>query len=410
MDVTIFRKKELAAPCSLKVPSSKSAAHRAMTAAALADGTSEIISPAAGDDINATAGCLRALGAEIEDLNGRLLVTGPADPCRDVLLDCGESASTLRFLIPLCASSEAPAHFTGKGRLLRRPLEVYRKLFGAKNFSFEGGILTIRGPLAPGLFRLRGDESSQNISGLMFALPLLDGDSVIEIIPPLLSAPYVDLTAEVLKTAGIETLREGLSVRIPGRQKYHPFSYTVPADWSSAAPFAVLGLLTGQAISIENTDSASIQADRAVLSFAERFKATGDLRAIEADISDCPDLGPLLFAAASLAEGTTVIRGINKLRGKESDRALAMKTELEKLGVGVRLAEDEAFVTGRESISGGAVLDGHADHRVVMALSVLACAAEGPVTISGAEAVSKSYPGFFKDLATIPSVFTSIKL
>ncbi len=410
MDVTICRKKEQAAPCSLKVPSSKSAAHRAMTAAALANGTSEIMSPAEGDDINATEGCLRALGAEIEELKDRLLVTGPADPGRDVLLDCGESASTLRFLIPLRASSEAPARFTGRGRLLKRPLEVYRELFGAENFCMEDGILTVRGPLSPGHIKLRGDESSQNISGLMFALPLLDGDSVIEIIPPLLSEPYVDLTAEVLKAAGIETRREGLSISIPARQKYYPFSYTVPADWSSAAPFAVLGLLTGQAISIENTDSASIQADRAVLSFAERFKATGKLRAIEADISDCPDLGPLLFAAASLAEGTTVIRGINKLRGKESDRALAMKTELEKLGVRVRLEEDCAYITGRRSISGGAVLYGHADHRVVMALSVLACAAEGPVTISGAEAVSKSYPGFFKDLATIPSVFTSIKL
>ena len=410
MDVTICRKKEQAAPCSLKVPSSKSVTHRALIAAALADGTSEIISPAEGDDINATEGCLRALGAEIEELKDRLLVTGPADTGRDVLLDCGESASTLRFLIPLCASSEAPARFTGKGRLLRRPLEVYRELFGAENFCMEDDILTVRGHLAPGLFKLRGDESSQNISGLMFALPLLDGDSIIEIIPPLLSEPYVDLTAEVLKDAGIETRREGLSISIPGRQKYHPFSYTVPADWSSAAPFIALGLLTGQDISVENTDSASIQADRAILGFAERFKVSGRLCAIEADISCCPDLGPLLFASASLAEGTTVIRGTAKLHGKESDRALAMKTELEKLGVRVRLEEDCAYITGRRSISGDAVLDGHGDHRVVMALSVLACAAEGLVTISGAEAVTKSFPGFFKDLATIPSVFTSFKL
>ena len=410
MDVTVYRKKELASPCSVRVPSSKSLTHRALIAAALADGTSEIISPAKGDDILATIRCLKALGAKIESSGDRITVTGPMDLFTESLLDCGESASTLRFLIPLCAISGVPARFTGSGRLLKRPLSVYRKIFGPKRFSITDDILTVRGPLLSGRFSVRGDESSQNISGLMFALPLLDGNSVIDIIPPLLSAPYVDMTAEILKAAGIETVRDGLTIRVPGHQRYRPFNYTVPADWSSAAPFTVLSLITGQDITIENADPGALQADAAILGLAERFKASGKLRAAEADISDCPDLGPLLFAAAALAEGTTVIRGTGKLRAKESDRVLAMQTALEKLGVSVRTEEDAAYVTGTEVLRGGVVLDGSSDHRIVMALAVLACAAEEPVTITGAEAVSKSWPDFFSILETIPSVFTSFSV
>ena len=410
MDVTVFRKKEPAPPCSVRVPSSKSLTHRALIAAALADGTSQIFSPARGDDILATIRCLRALGAKTEDLGDRITVTGPMDHTADSVLDCGESASTLRFLIPVCAAGGAPVRFTGSGRLLERPLEVYRGIFGQERFSITGGILTVRGPLPEGRITVRGDESSQNISGLMFALPLLSGDHVIDIIPPLLSSPYVDMTAEVLKAAGIETARDSLMIRVPGGQRYRPFEYTVPPDWSSAAPFIVLSLITGQDITIENADRGSLQADAAILGFAERFSENGEPSAIEADISDCPDLGPLLFAAASLAEGTTVIRGIKKLRTKESDRVLAMKTALEKLGVSVRIEEDAAYVTGSKVLLGGAVLDGFSDHRIVMALAVLACAAEEPVTITGAEAVSKSWPNFFSMLETIPSVITSFSV
>ena len=445
MDVTVF-KNESQSPVSVQLPPSKSVSHRLLIAAALSEGTSRIFGMARNKDTEATARCLRRLGAKIDLQSDPVLVTGPASPSLydGKALDCGESATTLRFLLPLFAQGGRRCIFTGSGRLMERPQDVYEELYGKSGefirlcgseltecFSQSvkdsfTGLITVKGTLSAGHFTVRGDISSQFISGLLFLLPLLDSSSQIDILPPFGSSPYVDLTLEALKTAGIKASlkREGLSqggagispaasIFVPGKQKYTAFEARAEADWSSAAVMAVYSVLSRRPVLLNGACPGSLHADRAILGFAEKLGAGwtpaeggvliepqpgGTVSPLTADLTDCPDLGPILFAAATQADGTSVFRGISRLRLKESDRVQCMQEELSKLGCRMKAGADEVLIDGPVRIEGGCTLDSHNDHRIAMALAVLAACAKKPVTIKGARAVEKSWPEFFEEL------------
>ena len=397
MDVTIFNEKSKTGPFTPLLPADKSLSHRALIAASLAGEGCRLFSIAENDDVKATAKALKTL----ERLRAE---DSPED---GPVIDCGESASTLRFLLPLFAQTGKRVIFTGKGRLEKRPLGVYEELYRIERTA-RG--IEVSGTLKPGRSTVPGSVSSQLISGLLFLLPLLDGDSVIEILPPFESSGYVDMTLQMLELAGISAekytatkhteaacVSEGSSIFIdvPGRQKYRPFEYTVPADWSAAANLAALAFLTGKDIQLRGLDTDSVHPDRAILGLLKNLQNGS----IDADISGCPDLGPLLFAAAAHAEGKSRFTGAARLRLKESDRIAAMQEELTKLGCRMETSrEGTVLVHGSTFIKGGVTLSSHGDHRIAMALSVLACTAENPVTIEGAECVSKSWPDFFEAL------------
>ena len=407
---------------AFEVPSSKSISQRALIASALAGGLSAIHGISRCDDTQVVIDAVRQLGAWVDDSADPVLVRGcfANEPRADESftedipfgpVDCKESAAALRFLIPLFTQTGRRCLFTGKGRLMQRPQSVYEKLYADNGGSFanNGSYIAAEGALKPGRYAIPGNVSSQFISGLLFLLPLLDGDSEIDIDPPLESSPYVDLTLDVLSEAGIKAeLRRNesggkTSILVPGKQVYTPFDITVEADWSSAAPLLAAAMLCGKDAQVKGLSCDSLQADRAILSILRSMRgpedtscgAHGSLKAIEADISDCPDLGPLLFAAATQAEGTSVFRGTGRLRFKESDRIANMEQQLKKLGCSIRSEADAVYVTGRTEITGETAVSGCADHRIVMALAVLALTAKEPVTIEGADAVSKSFPGFF---------------
>ncbi len=400
----------------IRIPGSKSISHRALIAASLAAGNSQIYGLVENKDTEATMRCLRCLGADFEHTaDGSLLVHGTAGilSYNGESADCGESGSTLRFLIPLFGLCEDPVVLKGHGKLMERPQSVYEELFLNQGLLFQkdGDKLMVQGPLRPDTFPVRGNVSSQFISGLLFALPLMEGDSVIHILPPYESRSYVGLTEDVLEGSGIILQEEGNLIRVAGNQLYESRTFQVGGDDSQAAFFAVYALLSGMPVTVLGIPHDSRQGDHVIVSLIEqaggksipidggyRFEP-GDLKPICADLADCPDLGPVLFALASRIDGTSVFTNCARLRIKESDRIAAMKEELTKLGAELTETRDTVTIKGQTSMRGGITLSGHNDHRIVMALSLLGSSAEEPIVIEGAEAVSKSYPEFFRDLS-----------
>ena len=406
---------------SLAVPPSKSAAHRAVLCAALADGVSRIDNIDLSDDIRATLGAVGQLGAQVA-VEGRSVAIrgcggGFATVTRPVF--CNESGSTLRFLIPVFSLTAQKVRFTGAGRLFARPQEIYRALFAKQNIRFEqtADSLTIFGRLCPGVFTLPGDVSSQFISGLLFAAPLLESPSAIQVLPPFESRSYVGMTRDALARFGVETAEapgpEGKTVlTIPAPQPYRPCDMAVEGDYSQAAFPAVLGAIAG-GVTVTGLDAASRQGDRVILDILQRFGAKitpveggyrferSLLRAAPIDLADCPDLGPVLMAMACFASGTTVIANAGRLRLKESDRIAAMQAELAKFGGRVQSSGDTVTIDGCALHAPEQPLDGHNDHRVVMSLAVTALAAGVPAAIRGAQAVAKSWPDFFAALRAL---------
>ena len=398
---------------TVRIPPSKSLSHRALIVSALAEGRSEIIHPADNEDMKATIRCLRQFGAVIREEPDRCIVEGTGMRHRydGSLIDCSESGSTLRFLIPVFAMTGKPCRFTGHGRLMDRPLDVYQDLFEQQSLPFEikDRILHLQGPLSPGEFTVRGDISSQFITGLLLTLPLLSNDSVIHITEPYESRSYAALTEDVLQDAGIVFRDLGLTIEIPGGQKYRSRTYTVDGDDSQAAFFLCLACLTHQQADVLALRHDSHQPDHKIIDIlrtmgAEIIEIDGGYRIIphelhgcRIDLSDCPDLGPVLFALAASAEGTSVFVNAGRLRYKESDRISAMEAELRKLDCDISSDETTVTVHGGKPLH-GTELDGHGDHRVVMSLSVLAASMQEPVSITGCEAADKSYPGFLEDL------------
>ena len=410
MDVVVKRARAVAG--RIAAPPSKSMAHRAVLCAALAKGTSHLHHLAFSKDISATLGAAGRLCARVTTGENDAVVEGlgrflPVD----APVDCCESGSTLRFLIPLASLTGQEVTFTGRGRLMERPQSVYKTLYQQQGLRFEQGAdrLTVEGALTPGEYELAGNVSSQFISGLLFALPLLDGDSTLHLIPPVESRSYIDMTRAVQAAFGVTSRwLDGNTLALPGRQHYHPCDYDVEGDYSQAAFPAVLGAVCG-GVTVTGLSPDTLQGDAVILDILHRcgaqFTREGDtvtfakapLHGVDIDLADCPDLGPVLMVLGLLCEGTTVIRNAERLRLKESDRIAAMEAELRACG-GVLESEG-----GTITVHGCAehlhapegILHGHNDHRVVMSLAVLSAAAGLPLTVDDAEAIQKSWPNFF---------------
>ena len=384
-------------------PPSKSLTHRHVIAAALAAGTSVIRNVAFSEDVEATLRCMEVLGASWESAEDGLRVTGIGGdrrPFGDLpRFDCGESGSTLRFLIPLALAVDQGGIFTGRGRLMERPQQPYFDLFDQRGIShvLEDGVLTVRGSLTPGEYRLRGDVSSQFFTGLLLALPLLEGPSVVISTTRLESASYTAMTMGVLERCGVRVrwspALNGFGVE-PGI--YAPFEETVEADWSQAA-FWYAALALGGNLRLRGLKGQSAQGDAAVVAHYRKLSLTGE---VKIDLSDCPDLLPPLAVMAAVRRGTTHFTHAARLRLKESDRLTTVAQMLKALGGAVSEEEDGLTVYGVSTLPGG-VVDGAGDHRIVMAAAVAAACCQGPVVIQGAEAVKKSYPNFWRDYESL---------
>lgn len=396
---------------SVTVPPSKSMAHRALLCAGLAAGTTQIQGILPSQDMEATCRALTALGASIVRQGSLARVQGvagrPKAPQGPV--DCGESGSTLRFLIPAFALASAPARLTGRGRLPQRPLGPYGAIFHGQGLPFaqdETGV-SFQGPLAPGDYGLPGDVSSQFISGLLFALPLLPGDSHIRIQPPFESRGYVNMTLQVMDAFGVQAaFLDGLTLRVPGNQRFTAPAapFLVEGDDSQAAFFLTLDAILGD-VSVAGLSLRSIQGDRVMGEILARCghvpgQPPRPLAPFVADLGDCPDLGPILMTLGLFCQGESRLLNAGRLRLKESDRGTAMAQELGKLGGQASLAGDEIRIR-QSRLRPGPALSSHGDHRIAMALAVAALGARIPADIQGAEAVEKSYPDFWKDLAAI---------
>lgn len=384
-------------PCTLRgvmdAPPSKSMTHRYLIGAALSGHACTLTGVDYSEDILATIDCLRALGADVIT-EGHSVTVEPKRflKAENPVLHCRESGSTLRFFIPLALCMGRPVILTGSKRLLKRPLEIYEALCKEKGFAFQKNkdAITLQGMLKNGTYTVRGDVSSQFITGLVFALVHSGGDSVIEILPPFESRSYINLTLAALQSFGAEvSFANDYRIEIKA-SRLHGFSGQIEGDYSNAAFPEAFNRL-GSEIKIGNLKAQSLQGDRVYGAYFEQLeKGTPTL-----DISDCPDLGPVLFALAALKNGAT-FTGTDRLKGKESDRSTAMHRELKKLGGGLFFGGNTVTVPKQKLGYMGIPLDGHNDHRIVMALSVILSVTGG--SIQGAEAVKKSYPGFFEDL------------
>lgn len=407
----------------VQAPPSKSLAHRAVICAALAAGESRLGGLKAENlsaDIRATIAAMQKLGADIHFEGDELVIQGgqlSLSGDEEWIIDCGESGSTLRFLIPIVALLGLPVLLEGHGRLPQRPQTVYQQIFAEQGLCFKQtpaqNAWLVCGPLRPGDFHLRGDISSQFISGLLFALPLLEGNSCLHIEPPFESRSYVQLTLAMLQKFGVRAeWQDEYTLHIPGSQCYQPCRAAVEGDFSQLAFFAVLGTIAArpEGLRILGVDTNSAQGDRRIIEIIRQMGGDienlpdgylvrpAKLQAAQIDLADCPDLGPVLAVLAAQAEGESRIYHAGRLRIKESDRIADVEAELKRCGVNMRSTEDEMFISGGADLPGGVCCQSHNDHRIVMALAVLAAVCRQPLEIAGAEAVNKSYPDFFVDL------------
>ncbi|MBU1094140.1 MAG: 3-phosphoshikimate 1-carboxyvinyltransferase [Firmicutes bacterium] len=394
----------------VSVVSSKSLSHRYIIASGLAHGTSVINNVLDSDDLVATKGALSALGTQFEGdkVIGNDLILSQST------IDCKESGSTLRFMIPILLLQKEKVTFTGSGRLPLRSLDVYFDLFKQKNIHYtrpEDAYLPleVKGPLRAGYYPMRGDVSSQFLTGLLFALPLLNKDSVIEITTPLESRGYINLTLDTLRLFGIHILEVDQYFYIKGGQKYLPIEATVEADYSQAAFWMVAGIIGGK-IELSNLDPLTKQGDYKIVDIIKSMVGSieyddasriysiepSETFGITIDLSQIPDLGPILMVLASLSKNTTIFTNASRLRIKESDRLDAMYQTLLKFGVDVEMKADSMVVKGTKILKGNQTFDTFGDHRIAMAIAIAAIRADGPVTILNADVVSKSYPKFFE--------------
>jgi 3-phosphoshikimate 1-carboxyvinyltransferase len=390
--------------------------HRAVIAAALANGRSRIDNLVYSQDIEATCDAVAAFGCSVRrlpdaaEIDGRAPLASPAVPIR-----CRESGSTLRFLIPFAGLVDGETVFLGEGELVRRPLGPYFDLFDRQGirYRYDGSLpLTVAGRLKPDTFELPGNVSSQFVTGLLFVLPLLDGDSVVAPTSSLESEDYVRMTLQVMRDFGVvaESTENG-GYRVPGNQRYRPTDYRVEGDYSQAAFWIAAGLM-GEGLTLRDLRRDTIQGDARILDIAaamggnvrwegDSLKVSGTrTRGAVVDASQCPDIVPILAVLAAVSEGTTRIVNAGRLRIKESDRLKAMATELNKLGARVTEEPEGLTIEGVRRLAGG-VVDGWNDHRIVMSLAAAAIKCDSPVTIVGSEAVRKSYPHFFEDFRSL---------
>lgn len=370
---------------TVEAPPSKSYAHRLLICAALSDSACKVNNLSLSDDISATLDCIETLKS-----GGKIY-------------KCRESASTLRFFMPLSLVSGGEAEFRGSERLLWRGISEYEAVFAEMGVTVEKrpGAILLRGKLRAGEYTLRGDVSSQFVTGLLLALPLTEGESIITVLPPVESRGYIDMTLDVLKSFGIRVFeREKNVFAIPGGQKFHGADCTVEGDWSNAAFFYALSAM-GSEVSITGLNENSLQSDRKCVDYFRILKSF----AAEIDLSDNPDLAPVLMAFAVMNHGAT-FTGTKRLSLKESDRAAAMAEELQKFGAEIEVNNNSVNIKENPLHPPTEMLCSHNDHRLVMALALLCLRYGG--TLCGAEAVKKSWPEFFDVLRSLGAEFSSV--
>ena len=406
----------------LKAPPSKAYTHRSLIAAALSEGRSDIVNPLSSDDSEATLGAVQAYGALVEREEDVWKVTGRSEPVAPSnVVDCGESGATIRFMTPVSALAKGISVLTGRSQLLRRPigplLHSMREL-GVTCYTVRGGgyppVIVFGGRIHGGRTSLRGDVSSQFVSGLLFAAPRAQNDVVIRLTTNLESRQYVDMTLNVLNLHGIkvETSSDLREYYVKKRQEYKPTNHMIPGDYSSAAFILAGAAITGSRITVKDLARESFQGDKAIIQILSNMGANinvsedsvrihgGQLSGLEIDVDQIPDLVPVIVVLGCYAKGRTVIRKAGRLRIKESDRLSTLASELGKMNTSIHVADDTLTVKGSSSIR-GAVIDPHGDHRIAMACSIAALGAEGSTTIRDAECVNKSYPRFYEDLKRI---------
>ena len=405
---------------TIPIPPSKSYSHRAIIAAALATSNkdkevSRIDNLKYSVDITTTTEIMENWGANIEIGEDFEIIKGNSgivNP-KDEYTQCNESGSTIRFLIPIGLSNNNKIVFDGKGKLVERPLDSYYKIFdeqGIKYSNNNGWLpLNVDGQLKPGKYEIEGNISSQYITGLLYALPLLNGDSELRINKTLESKGYIDLTLEILEMSGIKVENNNYkSFFIKGNQKYNPFDYVIEGDYSQVAFWIVAGIL-GSEIKCLHVKKESLQGDREIIEIVQRMGANVEIfddyiivkpsqtYGTVIDISQCPDIGPILTVLAALSKGETKIINAERLRIKESDRITSIKTELNKLGANVEEVGDSLVINGVERLTGSTELSAWNDHRIAMSLAIASIKCDGEIVIDEAESVKKSYPHFWED-------------
>ncbi len=396
MDIIINPKKLSG---KVTVPPSKSVAHRMIIAAALAEGRSEISNLYPSADILATMDCMRNLGAQIDFSGDTAVINGIGNAPETASLDCNESGSTLRFLIPVACAMGVKTEFIGSGRLPQRPITPYLEEFPKHGITFDYNNtmpFSVSGKLMGGKFYVDGGISSQFITGLLFALPLLEEDSEIVLTSHLESKPYVDITLGTLRDFGCEVTENENGYFIKGKQKYKPFCGVVEGDYSQAAFFEVADAL-GSDIEISGLNVNSFQGDKKIVEICREivYNKNGVLKPFDIDCSDIPDLVPILSVLATFCEGKSRITNVARLRIKECDRLSAMAQCLNKIGGKVTEHGDSLEIEGVGTLEGGEV-ESFNDHRIAMSMAVAATRCKGSLKIKGAECVRKSYPDFFE--------------
>ena len=399
---------------TIAAPASKSEAHRRMICAGLTKGATTLGGFMDSDDMAATARCLKALGALIGQQDEALTITGRAKKITKLpVLDCGESGSTLRFFVPIALAMTKGGVFRMHGRLGQRPMDVYQDLFVPRGVRWRMGVgcdgaaeLTVRGELEPGHYVLPGNVSSQFVSGLLFALPLLEEDSTLTVQPPVESAGYIRMTVEALQQSGVK-LEEtaSFSWRIEGNQQYQAKDGRLSGDYSQAAVLLCASAL-GHQLTVTGLAQETTQGDRAVLKHLAALGAmvqegefgvtvTADkLTGATLDMAGCPDIAPILALVCQMAEGESRLTGCGRLRLKECDRLAATVETLNLLGGNARAEGDAIVIQGVKALKGGVTLPAYNDHRMVMLGMIAATIAQEPVVVSGVEALNKSWPEF----------------
>ncbi|WP_238918244.1 3-phosphoshikimate 1-carboxyvinyltransferase [Clostridium sp. YIM B02555] len=415
----------------VKIPPSKSMAHRAVICAALGNGISKVTNIDYSDDIIATIEAMSALGAKIAKKDDHLEVCGIKSTenieankvKKERIIDCNESGSTLRFLVPIAALFDGVNRFVGRGNLGKRPLDTYYNIFNEQNikYSFKEDILDLKteGKLKSGEFKVKGNISSQFITGLLFTLPLLEGDSKIIITTEMESKGYIDLTLSAMKDFGIEIINNNYEeFIIRGNQTYKSRDYRVEGDYSQAAFFFCADALSNEVI-LNDLKLDSLQGDKEVIDILTRMGVTisnknngiigttaeGKLKATIIDGSQCPDIIPVVSLVAALGSGKTEIINAGRLRIKECDRLAAVTSELNKLGAKITEKEDGLIIEGVKELKGGAEVWSHKDHRIAMTIAIAATICKEPVILRDYECVSKSYPQFWDDYKNLGGVF-----
>ncbi|EHI97768.1 3-phosphoshikimate 1-carboxyvinyltransferase [Clostridium sp. DL-VIII] len=414
----------------VKIPPSKSMAHRAVICAALGDGVSKVTNIDYSDDIIATIEAMSSLGARITKKEEYLEVCGIKSPENievnlvksERLIDCNESGSTLRFLVPIAALFDGVNRFVGRGNLGKRPLDTYYNIFDEQNikYSYKEGVLDLKteGKLQSGEFKVKGNISSQFITGLLFTLPLLDGDSKILITTEMESKGYIDLTLSAMKDFGIEIINNNYEeFIIKGNQTYKSRDYRVEGDYSQGAFFFCADALLNNVI-LNDLKLDSLQGDKEVIDILTRMGldiinknngligiANERLKATIIDGSQCPDIIPVVALVAALSTGTTEIINAGRLRIKECDRLAAVTSELNKLGAKIKEREDGLIIEGVKELKGGAEVWSHKDHRIAMTIAIASTVCKDPIVLKDYECVSKSYPQFWEDFKSLGGVF-----